>query len=348
MLSITDDVYDTIEGRSIHLFTLRNAYLTVTLTNLGASIRTLYTSDRDGRQGNVVAGYEDVLGYRHNPTYLGCVVGRYVNRIGRGRFVLDGVSYQLTLNEGTNHLHGGFQGFHKQVWDVQEIVQEEEVAGVVMEYYSRDGEEGYPGNLDTAVRYMLRNDNRLYISYSARTDKKTPVNLSNHSYFNLSGFADPLVKDHVLQVHAGYYAEKNGNNLPTGTVLAVEGTPLDFSTPRRIGENIHRFPSDLGFDHNYVLDKEGARPLPAAILRDPASGRRLKVYTDQPCLQVYTANWWDGSVRGAQGMSYRQHGAVALETQSYPDSPNHPVFPSTILEPGDVYQSTTIFEFDTQ
>lgn len=343
MLSITDDVYDNIQGRPVHLFTLRNDQIDLTLTNLGASVRTLWVPDREGLRGNVVAGYEDIRHYEDNPNYLGCVVGRYVNRIGRGRFVLDGVSYQLTQNEGTNHLHGGFGGFHKQVWTFKEIVRAADEVGVVMEYISRDGEEGYPGNLCVTVRYVLTADNRLCLSYTAGADKRTPVNLSNHSYFNLSGFVNPFVNDHLLQIHAHRYSEKNGFNLPTGIVREVRGTPLDFSEPERIGRHIGAFPQDLGFDHNYVLEREGL----AASLYDPASGRRLRVYTDQPCIQVYTANWWDGSVHGTQGAPYLRHGAVALETQSYPDGPNQPAFPSTILDPGDVYRSTTIFQFDT-
>ncbi|TDW96872.1 aldose epimerase family protein [Dinghuibacter silviterrae] len=353
MLTITESVCHTPDAQ--YLFTLQNPRMHLTLTNLGASIRTLWVPDRNGRLGNVVAGYQDIDTYAHNPLYLGCVVGRYVNRIWRGRFVLDGVTYHLTQNEGTNHLHGGFRGFHQQLWEVLEVVQSTDKASVLMGYRSKDGEEGYPGNLDATIRYTLRPDNRLYLDYTARSDKRTPVNLSNHSYFNLSAFARPLIDEHELRVFARDYAEKNGNNLPTGMVRPVAGTPLDFSRPARLGERLGVFPVDRGLDHNFVLDHvapgrsaNGAPGEPglAAALRDPASGRRLRVYTDKPCIQVYTANWWDGSFLGAQGVTYEQHGAVALETQFYPDSPNQPGFPSTILDPGAEYKTTTIFEFD--
>jgi aldose 1-epimerase len=272
------------------------------------------------------------------------------------------------MNDGSNHLHGGFEGFGRKIWDLAGVIHAEDEVGIVFSYTSRDGEEGYPGNLDVRVKYTLSPDNKLRMEYTAMTDKRTPVNLSNHSYFNLSGFDNPLITDHLLRVYAQNYTEKNDNNLPTGKILPVAGTPLDFSISKRVGDYIDRFPLDRGLDHNYVLDNQFPEGLslapeiqspapgrpspvpealhPAAELYDPSSGRRLRVTTDRPGLQVYTANWWDGSLHAPEGQPYRQHGAVALETQAFPDSPNHTAFPGIILEPGDTYRATTVFEFD--
>ena len=320
-------------------FNLHHKNLSLTLTDLGAAIQTLCVPDREGKMANVVAGYKEVQSYANNPDYLGCIIGRCVNRIDRGRFRINGSTYQLTINEDGNHLHGGFEGFHKKVWRPREVTGN----AALLAYESPDGEEGYPGNLKVTVHYQLT-DRGLKISYTAETDKPTPVNLSNHSYFNLSGFENPLITDHLLQINAQEFSEKNDRNLPTGRLLPVAGTALDFREPQRIKKGLTAFPNDHGYDHNFVLDQKNA----AAELYDPTTGRLLKVYTDQPCLQVYTANWWTGATRGPQGVDYVRHGAVALETQSFPDGPNHDGFPSGILFPGEVYRSTTIFEFDTR
>lgn len=340
-------MYDYIKGAPVYLITLTGEDISVTVTNLGCAVTSVCIPDRDGVQKNVVAGFEEPGQYHQNDNYLGCVVGRYVNRIGHGRFVLDGQTVQLTLNDGVNHLHGGFGGFHKQVWTVTDLVRTDREVGVVFEYISMDGEEGYPGTLKVRLTYLLGEDRTLRMHYEAVTNKKTPVNLSNHSYFNLTGFASPTIHDHVLRVYAEGYTEKNGFNLPTGLVKSVSGTPLDFTSPRRIGDAIDCLAEDRGLDHNFVLDGHApARvlrggPVPAAELSDPISGRVVRVFTDQPGLQVYTANWWSP----AAPPGYPQHGAVALETQAFPDGPNRPEFPDTILIPGDTYQSTTIFAF---
>jgi len=334
----------------MQLFNLQNKNIALSLTNLGAAIQTLCVPDRVGRPVNVVAGFNDISRYGDNPDYLGCIVGRCVNRIDSGRLRIDGTTYQLTLNEDGNHLHGGFEGFSKKVWTVKESTNH----SLLLEYYSPDGEEGYPGNLHVTVHYALK-DNALEIRYTAETDKPTPVNLTNHTYFNLTGFTDPLVTNHELKVNAREYSEKNLRNLPTGRLLPVADTPLDFKNPQCIGKNIDAFPRDHGYDHNFVLDRphdgptlRAAGAVPAAELYDPTSGRLLTVFTDQPCLQVYTANWWTGAAKGPQGVDYVQHGAVALETQNFPDAPNHGTFPSGILRPGSLYKSTTIFEFGTK
>jgi aldose 1-epimerase len=285
------------------------------------------------------------MDYLHNPAYFGCTVGRYANRIAGGRIIIAGTEYQLPVNNDGNHLHGGVDGFHAKAWQVIACGQTDKEASVLMEYVSTDGEEGYPGNLITQVQYVLDNDDQLHIRYTAYTDKATPVSLTNHSYFNLTGFEQPLVTGHLLTINARTYTEKSDRNIPTGNMLPVAGTPLDFTQPTKIGEHIHALPADGGFDHNYVLQPgEG----PAAILEDPHSGRILRVFTDQPGIQVYSANYWDGSIIGQQGKPYVKHGAVALETQAFPDSPNHAHFPDTILSPGDIYRRHTIFAFDVQ
>jgi aldose 1-epimerase len=325
-------------------YQLNNAGVSVTILDLGATIASIATPDRKGRMKNIVAGFPSPAQYWQNEYYLGSLVGRYANRIDGGRFGMNGHTVQLSVNNQGNHLHGGFEGLHRKIWNLHSWIDTEDTSGIVLDYLSPDGEEGYPGNLRIQVKYLLDTAGRFTIDYTAVTDKPTPVNLTNHSYFNLSAFDMPTIRDHRLQVFAGAYTEKNDLNLPTGRLAPVKGTAMDFSTSRRIGECIDQLPMDMGFDHNYVLDGEGLRP--AAELYDPVSGRSLRVLTDRPGLQVYTANWWDGAIIGQQHVPYIQHGAVALETQAFPDSPNQPSFPDTILRPGEVFHTTTIFEFN--
>ena len=349
LASYSATLYDRLQGKELYWITLRNGDTVVRITNLGCIIMSIHTPDRQGLQKNIVAGFEKPGDYRQNPYYFGCVIGRTINRIGDGKFMLDGHVIQLSKNDDGNHLHGGFEGFGRKIWDIAEVIHAAGTVGVAFSYTSQDGEEGYPGNLEVQVKYILGPDNTLRMEYMAVTDKKTPVNLSNHSYFNLTGFDNPIITDHLLTVHAANYTEKNDHNLPTGKILPVAGTPLDFSTPQKIGERVERFPLDKGLDHNYVLDRAFPDALsPAAELYDPSSGRRLRVMTDRPGIQVYTANWWDGSLQSPDERPYRQHGAVALETQAFPDSPNHPGFPGIILEPGDTYRATTVFEFSLE
>lgn len=345
-LSVTQTTCGTQNGKDIYWLTLQNKDLKIVVTNLGCSILEIEAPDRNGVQKNIVAGLKDIKEYTNNPHYLGCVIGRYTNRIAGGRFSLDGEIIKLSVNDGVNHLHGGVEGFNSKLWDVAGLIRREQEAGVVFEYRSPHGEEGYPGNLQVKVQYLLDDRNRFTISYHAVTDRKTPVSVTNHTYFNLTGFEDPLILDHILHIRASAYTEKNGNNIPTGRILKLAGTALDFSTPVRIGNHIDRFPADLGFDHNYILDP-GRADEPAAELYEPVSGRRVRLYTDRPAMQLYTANRWDGTITGRQGQLYRQHGGVAMETQAFPDSPNQPGFPDVILEPGQVYETKTIFEFDT-
>lgn len=332
-------------GQDIDTVVLKNASLELHFTNIGCALMALYMPDRQGTVHNIVAGFASPNRYLDNPHYLGVIVGRCVNRIDNGRFVLDGKTIQLSVNENGNHLHGGVTGFHKKIWHTGTVQQDTDAVSIEFSYLSADGEEGYPGNLQVQVRYTLTSRNVLRMTCTAVTDKKTPVNLSSHTYYNLSGFTTPVISDHLLQVYAAAYTEKNERNLPTGRLLPVQGTPLDFSVPRSIGDSLDGFPADGGLDHNYVLGTlANVTLVPAARLYDAASGRWVQLRTNQPGLQVYTANWWDGSMTGAQGLPYVKHGAVALETQAFPDAPNHPGFPSIILEPGQTYVAVTELE----
>ncbi|MBS1601336.1 MAG: galactose mutarotase [Bacteroidetes bacterium] len=330
-------------------YVLSRGSVRVGILDLGATLSFLEMPDRKGQVKNIVAGFPHRELYWQNDYYFGCIVGRYANRIGEGRLQLDGRVVQLSVNNDGNHLHGGFEGLHRKRWRPQSLIERDDASGIVLEYMSPDGEEGYPGNLRIQVSYVLDGAGRLYMDYIAVSDAATPVSLTNHSYFNLSGFENPVIDDHLLRIFASRYTEKNGANLPTGRLLPVKGTPLDFTALRSIGERIGQLSRDQGYDHNYVLDGSLAGELSvAAELYDPDSGRQLRILTDRPGIQVYTANWWDGSVVGSQGVPYGRHGAIALETQAFPDSPNQPGFPDTILRPGEVYRTTTIFQMNTK
>jgi aldose 1-epimerase len=313
---------------------LQNRDITVELTNIGCAITAIYTRDRHNIKKNIVAGFAD-----H-------VVGRYANRIAQGTFNLNGKTWQLSVNDAPNHLHGGYSGFSHKVWEMGDTVENENECGVTFTYVSPDGEEGYPGNVMVMVQYLLNNDNQLHIVYRATTDKSTPINLTNHSYFNLTGFEDENILSHRLQLMAGEYTEKSVGNTPTGVLKKVFNTALDFTTPKFLGSDINCFPGDMGYDHNFILSHTATNKIiKAAVLNEETTGRMLTVYTSKPAIQLYTANHWNGSTIGRQGVAYKKHGAVALETQSWPDSVNHPHFPNTILQAGEEYNSTTIFEF---
>lgn len=332
----------------IFLVSLRNDGVVIELTNIGCSVVSVRTPDKNGVTKNIVAGLTDVNDYRINRDYFGCTVGRYANRIEGGKLSVNGRMHQLPLNDPPNHLHGGFHGFGHKIWKLEEAIDAAKISGAVFSYYSADGEEGYPGNLQVKVTYLLHESGRFEISYEAVTDQATPVNLTNHSYFNLSGFEHDKIYDHRLKINATKYTEKSGNNTSTGRLSDVKGTALDFTQFTRIGDGIDQFPVDMGYDHNFVLDNV-CRDLsvPAAILSDAASGRIVNIYTDQSGIQFYSGNYWDGTVTGEQGFVYQKHGGVALETQAWPGSVQHPHFPDTILQPGEEYRSVTIFEFLT-
>jgi len=349
MLEITSTRYSDMEGGPVYLIKLKNDDLTINLTNYGCTLTAIYTACRNGVKKNIVAGYDSIEEYTRNPHYYGCVLGRYAGRIAGSKYNFNSDTIKLSQNEGANHLHGGFEGLNKKVWKIKSLIHTDENVGVIMEYISPDGEEGYPGNLWIQIKFTLNLDNQLQIEYKAKTDKSTPVNLSNHSYFNLSGFDNENILNHCLFVNAPYFTEKDEENLPTGNVLPVNGTPLDFLDEKKIGQDIDRIAGDEGYNFNYILAEHSpGEVIFAAELKDEDSGRVLKIYTDQPAMQLYTANIWDGTIQGQQGHFYQKYGAVALETQAIPDAPGRPGFMESILHPNADYQTKTIYEFTTE
>jgi aldose 1-epimerase len=354
--SVSKQRWGTVGGKPVYLFTLRNGrHMTVRITNYGAIVQSIYAPDRRGRVRNVALGFRTLAEYVANntaasgTTYFGATIGRYANRIANGQFTLDGVTYHLPQNNGTNTLHGGPGGFHTKVWDAA-AVRKGGKAGVRLTYTSPNGEEGFPGTLRVAVRYTLTPGGALRIRYRAATDRPTVVNLTNHSYFNLAGEGSGDVYDQVLKLRASRYTPVDANLIPTGQIAPLAGTPLDFrhSTPigARIRDSFEQLVIAHGYDHNYVLDRHGKKRLVlAAKARDPHTGRVLLTYTTEPGIQFYSGNFLDGSLVGTGGKTYRQGDGFTLETQHYPDSPNHPNFPSTVLRPGQQFRSATTYTF---
>lgn len=339
------------DGRDVKLITLRNENgIEVAVINYGAIVQRIVVPDRDGEFADIALGFDTLNGYLGDHPYFGAVVGRYANRIAGGKFSIGETEYTLALNNGPNSLHGGIKGFDKVLWDV---LPDSTASSVTMQYVSPDGEEGYPGTLSTTVVYTLTDENELRIDYSATSDKRTPVNLSNHSYFNLAGNGNGDVLDHEVMIVADYFTPVDGTLIPLGTLRSVDGTPFDFRRPTAIGERIGhqdvQLEYGMGYDHNWVLNGESQEKslVMAARVYEPRSGRVMEVLTTEPGLQFYTGNFLDGSIVGKGGKSYGHRNGFCMETQHYPDSPNHPDFPSTILAPGDVYQSTTIYRFST-
>lgn len=340
----------TADGVAVDEFVLTNAHgLTVSIISRGAAIRQILAKDRDGKVSDIVNGFDDVAGYEgEGNQYFGCTTGRVCNRIAKGKFTLDGKEYTLAINNEPNHLHGGAErSLDKVVWKGK-IVEPKKGVGAAFSYTSPDGEEGYPGKLKINVRYILTDDNKLSIRYSATTDKATPVNLTNHAYFNLAGAGSPTVLDHELQLEADKYTPTDNTLIPTGKIADVAGTVLDFRKSTRIGDRIEELSDTaaLGYDHNYVLRNQTGKNALAATLKDPSSGRVLKVYTQEPGIQFYSGNFLNGQ-KGKGGKEYAHRAALCLEDQHYPDSVNQPSFPSTILKPGDKYTKTTWYEFST-
>lgn len=329
-------------GVEVYLYTLANDRgLQATVTTYGGAITSLYTPDRHGTLGDIVLGYETLEEYVKNPRYMGPLIGRHANRISNGKFSLNGVEYQLGRNNGANHLHGGFNGFDRRVWSVNE-----EESSLRLSYLSRDGEESYPGNLHAEVSYSL-GDNELRLDYRATTDADTIVNLTNHSYFNLKGGGSIL--DHGLTLNADRFTAVSSELIPTGELRAVAATPMDFRAEERIGARIRDGYEQLGFtggyDHNFVLNGWDGSLRTAARLYDPETGRVLEVLTTEPGIQFYSGNFLDGSLIGKKGVAYQRYEGLCLEPQHFPDAPNHPHFPSTVLRPGEEYTHTTIFRF---
>jgi len=336
-------------GAPVEVFTLANAHgVEVRAMTYGATIVSLKTPDKDGRIDDIVLGFPSLDGYLEGSPYFGAVVGRYGNRIGGARFTLDGETYQLAANDGANHLHGGVRGFDKVVWDGASGGSDS-TAWVSFTYTSPSGEEGYPGTLVATVTYTLTDDDDLRVDYRATTDAPTPVNLTQHSYFNLAGAGRGDILGHELMIAADRYTPVDSTLIPTGELASVEGTPFDFRTPTAIGARIGEADEQLlrghGYDHNFVLNREGTGLVRAATLRDPATGRTVDVSTTEPGLQFYSGNFLDGTITGKDGRVYGHRSGLCLETQHFPDSPNEPSFPSTILRPGEEYRSTTVFAF---
>jgi aldose 1-epimerase len=337
----------TQEGKQVELYTLTNSKgAEAAITNYGGILTSMKVPDRAGKLGDVVLGFASAEAYVPNPPYLGALIGRYGNRIGGAKFTLDGVEYKLPQNDGKNTLHGGPKGFDKVLWTAKEIP-----GGLELTYLSKDGEEGFPGNLSVKVIYTLTDDNELKMDYSATTDKNTVVNLTNHAYFNLAGQGDGDVLGHLMTIHADHFTAVDSGAIPTGELRPVAGTPFDFRKPFAIGARINDKDEQLavgkGYDHNFVLNRKGAGMELAARVVEPKSGRVLEVLTTEPGIQFYSGNFLDGTLKGKDGKVYKQRYGFCLETQHFPDSPNHPAFPSTVLKPGQRYQSTTVYRFGT-
>jgi aldose 1-epimerase len=343
----------TKDGTAVELYTLTNASgMEVRAMTYGGIILSLRVPDKTGALGDVVLGYDSLDGYEKASPYFGAIIGRYGNRIARGRFKLDGKEYKLATNNGPNALHGGVKGFDKVVWKAESF-QDGRGVGIVFTYTSADGEEGYPGKLDAKVTYTLADDNSLAFEYQAATDKPTPVNLTQHSYFNLAGDGSGDILAQELMIKASRFTPVDKTLIPTGELKSVEGTPFDFRTPTAIGARIEAKDQQIefgpGYDHNWVLDREEGGGLQlAGRVHDPASGRVMEIKTTEPGLQFYSGNFLDGTITGKGGHVYKRHAGMCLETQHYPDSPNKPAFPSTILKPGEDYRSHTVYTFSVQ
>ena len=343
----------TGDGKQVDLYVLSNKNgVEVDITNFGAAVVSLKVPDRHGKTDDVVLGYDDLDGYLHDKSYFGATVGRYANRIAHGKFTLNETTYTLAKNDGENHLHGGVRGFNKVVWEAKDV----SIAGAAalqLNYLSKDGEEGYPGNLSVQVTYTLTNNNELKIDYAATTDKDTVLNLTHHSYFNLAGQGKGDILQHQLLLHASRFTPVDATLIPTGEIRSVKGTPLDFASATAIGSRIGQDDEQLklghGYDHNFVLDGgTGGAPVLAAQVYEPSSGRVMEVWTTQPGVQFYSGNFLDDTIRGKSGSTYRRRAAFCLETQHFPDSPNKPNFPSTILKPGSQFKSSTAYKFSSR
>ncbi len=333
------------DGKKVYLYTLTNKNgAQVKISNYGGTITSWVTPDSKGNKSSIVLGFNELKGYLAHPPYFGATVGRYGNRIAKGRFTLNGKTYKLAVNNNSNALHGGLKGFDKVVWDA--AASEENTPSLTLNYLSKDGEEGYPGNLKVSVTFSLSDADELKIEYNAQTDKATPVNLTNHSYFNLTGDVNNTILNHSLMIDAGRYTPVDTSLIPTGELKSVKGSPFDFTTPHKIGERIAQVPG--GYDHNFVLNKKGTNLDKVAEVTDSISGRKLEVYTTQPGLQFYSGNFLDGTLKTDDGKPIMQHAALCLETQHFPDSPNEPSFPSTILKPGEKYHTETMYKISVK
>lgn len=342
---ITQAGWGEFDSSKVYLYTLTNSKGTeVKITNYGGIVTSFVTADKNGNRSSIIIGFDSLNGYLAKPPYFGALIGRYGNRIADAKFTLDGTTYKLAANNGKNHLHGGLKGFDKVVWDA--MVMNDTVPSLMLNYLSKDGEEGYPGNLKVTVVYTLTDDDELKIEYNAETDKATPVNLTNHSYFNLTGDVSNTILNHTLMIDADNYTPVDTTLIPTGEIKSVKGTPFDFTTAKAIGKEIDSVKG--GYDHNWVLNKKDNSLQKVAVLSDTLSGRSVEVYTTEPGLQFYTGNFLDGKFINRDGKAINQHTAMCMETQHFPDSPNKPNFPSTILKPGEKYHSETVYKVVTE
>ncbi|HYX10065.1 MAG TPA: aldose epimerase family protein [Bacteroidales bacterium] len=343
-MNIVKDLFGHADGKEVYLFTLTNSNnVKVKITNFGGIVTSVVTPDKNGAFDDIVAGFDNLEQYQSDHPYFGAICGRYANRIANGKFTIDNVEYQLPVNNGPNCLHGGIKGFDKRVWDVESLVGDD-YTGVKLSYTSADMEEGFPGNVHVIVTYTLNENNDLKISYEAETDKKTQLNLTNHSYFNLSGFTENILK-HKLKINAEKYTEVNDVQIPTGKLPQVKNSPFDFTKAKEIGKDIEEV--GIGYDHNFVLSKPKGQLDIIAEAWHPGSGRFMEVLTTEPGVQFYSANYLDGSHTG-KGKTYKKHDAFCLETQHFPDSPNQSDFPSTLLQSGEIYTQTTIYKFSVK
>jgi aldose 1-epimerase len=350
---VEKEKFGTVDGKEIDIFTLTNQSGTrVRIINYGAIVVSLLMPDRDGNLADIVTGYDSLKGYINDNSFFGAIVGRYGNRIDKGKFQLDGKTYQLTINSGENHLHGGFKGFYKAIWNVEPL-ENEPGNSLKLTYLSPDGEEGYPGTVRIAVTYTLTEDNELKIEYEGTTDKPTILNPTHHSYFNLTGDFSNNILNHELYIDADYFTPVDQNIIPTGEFAAVKNTPMDFRQPTPIGLHINdqyeQLKFGLGYDHNWVLNEyRKGMVRKVATLYDPKSGRFMELLTDQPGLQFYSGNFMNGTSIGKGGIAYQYRTALCLETQDFPDAPNKSNFPSAVLRPGETYKQTTIYKFSVK
>jgi len=335
----------TADGKSVDLYTLTNANgLKADIMTYGGIVTSLHVPDRNGNFADIVLGCDSLDEYIKGTAYFGALIGRYGNRIAEGKFSLDGVEYMLAKNNGPNHLHGGIKGFDKVVWDA-EAIEENGAPGLKLTYLSKDGEEGYPGNLKCTVIYTLTNNDELKISYEAETDKATVINLTHHGYFNLAGHDSGDILGHELMLTADNFTPVDEGLIPTGQIKPVKGTPMDFTNPMPIGSRIAEVKG--GYDHNYVLNNSDGSLALAASVYEPKSGRVMEIFTTEPGIQFYSGNFLDGSIKG-KGATYNRHSGLCLETQHFPDSPNKPRFPSVVLRPGEKYTQTTVHKFSVK
>ncbi|HEX2935999.1 MAG TPA: aldose epimerase family protein [Bacteroidales bacterium] len=344
-LGITKEAWGQANGKEVTLYTLtNNTGMVVKISTLGGILQSIVVPDKNGNFENVLLGFDSVQGYLGKQPFFGELVGRYANRIAKGKFKLNGTEYQLAVNDGSNHLHGGIKGFGKQVWNAAELMGTDSI-GLALTYVSQDMEEGYPGTLTTKVTYVLNNNNELKIFYEAETDKPTVLNLTNHAYFNLSSGKESIL-NHELTLNADSITPTDSTLIPTGKMVAVAGTGFDFLQPHKIGERIDSIPG--GYDINYVLNKKGKELSLAAQVYEPTSGRFMEAYTTEPGIQFYSGNFLDGTLTGSRGIQINKHWGLCLEAQHYPDSPNQPNFPTTVLNPGEKYTQLTVYKFSTK